>query len=170
MMKKIILTLLLISIFEKVSAKNNWLDEVISKKENSGTLGLASKHFSSTNSSASFFNSHALIFIFASTCPHCHRFAPIVKYFSEKNQARVLAISLNNTPLEEFPDFKKPSPELMGATFGGQAITYPALFLLNKNTKAIYPVSVGSMTSEELNDRMAVLIPKIVAYESKGPL
>ncbi|WP_165481434.1 conjugal transfer protein TraF, partial [Legionella brunensis] len=87
-----------------------------------------------------------------------------------RNKAELMPLSLDNQPLLEFPKFLPATTEWINAAFGGNAINYPALFVVNPNTKALYPVGFGSMTEAELNGRMEVLIPKIKMYESEGKI
>ncbi|HAU1410318.1 type-F conjugative transfer system pilin assembly thiol-disulfide isomerase TrbB [Legionella pneumophila serogroup 1] len=117
-----------------------------------------------------FFSTHGLILFYGSQCPHCKRFAPILKGWANRNKAEVLPLSLDNQPLPEFPKFLPATTGWINAAFGGNSINYPALFVVNPKTKTLYPVGFGSMTNAELNDRMAVLISKIKAYEIKGRL
>ncbi|MXH29263.1 type-F conjugative transfer system pilin assembly thiol-disulfide isomerase TrbB, partial [Escherichia coli] len=93
-----------------------------------------------------------------------------LKGWANRNKAEVLPLSLDNQPLPEFPKFLPATTEWINAAFGGNSINYPALFVVNPKTKTLYPVGFGSMTNAELNDRMAVLISKIKAYEIKGRL
>jgi type-F conjugative transfer system pilin assembly thiol-disulfide isomerase TrbB len=115
-----------------------------------------------------FFSTHGLILFYGSQCPHCKQFAPILKQWVARNKAELLPLSLDNRPLPEFPQFLPATTEWINAAFGGNAINYPALFVVNLKTKALYPVGFGSMTEAELNDRMEVLISKIKMYENKG--
>ncbi|WP_419421443.1 type-F conjugative transfer system pilin assembly thiol-disulfide isomerase TrbB (plasmid) [Legionella sp. D16C41] len=115
-----------------------------------------------------FFSNHGLILFYGSLCPHCREFAPILKRWADHHQAEVLPLAFDNQPLPEFPTFLPASTEWTNAAFGGNAIHYPALFLVNSKTNVLYPVGFGSMTDDELNGRMAALITKIKAYENKG--
>lgn len=112
-----------------------------------------------------FFKTHGLVFFYGSGCPHCQRFAPIVKRFADDNQALVLPLSLDNKSLPDFSDFLPATTEWLTAAFKDNPIEYPALFVVNPKTKALYPVSVGAMEAFELNARMQALIPRINAYE-----
>ncbi|HAU0345690.1 TPA: type-F conjugative transfer system pilin assembly thiol-disulfide isomerase TrbB [Legionella pneumophila] len=113
-----------------------------------------------------FFSTHGLILFYGSQCPHCKQFAPILKQWVARNKVELLPLSLDNQPLPEFPQFLPATTEWINAAFGGNAINYPALFVVNPKTKALYPVGFGSMTEMELNNRMEVLIPKITEYET----
>ncbi|HAT3877916.1 TPA: type-F conjugative transfer system pilin assembly thiol-disulfide isomerase TrbB [Legionella pneumophila] len=115
-----------------------------------------------------FFSTHGLILFYGSQCPHCQQFAPILKHWAFQNKAEILPLSLDNQPLPEFPKFLPATTEWINAAFGGSAIQYPALFIINPKTQALYPVGFGSMTVVELDERMRLLIPKIKTYEKKG--
>ncbi|MCW8445695.1 type-F conjugative transfer system pilin assembly thiol-disulfide isomerase TrbB [Fluoribacter gormanii] len=114
-----------------------------------------------------FFSTHGLILFYGSQCPHCKQFAPILKRWVIENKAELLPLSLDNQPLPEFPEFLPATTEWINTAFGGNAINYPALFVVNPKTKTLYPVGFGSMTDAELNDRLNAVIPKIRAYENK---
>ncbi|WP_242605395.1 type-F conjugative transfer system pilin assembly thiol-disulfide isomerase TrbB [Fluoribacter gormanii] len=142
-----------------------WLTNMIAEHEQSSEHKVVQGN---NKKDQGFFSTHGLILFYGSLCPHCKRFAPILKGWANRNKAEVLPLSLDNQPLPEFPKFLPASTEWINAAFGGNAINYPALFVVNPKTKALYPVGFGSMTDAELNDRMDVLIPKIKAYENKG--
>ncbi|HHT0594803.1 TPA: type-F conjugative transfer system pilin assembly thiol-disulfide isomerase TrbB [Legionella anisa] len=115
-----------------------------------------------------FFSTHGVILFYGSQCPHCKQFAPILKRWAKRSGAEVLPLAFDNQPLSEFPRFLPATTEWVNVAFQGNAINYPALFVVNPETKALYPVGFGSMTQEELNARMEVVIPKINEYEQKG--
>ncbi len=114
-----------------------------------------------------FFSTHGVILFYGSRCPHCQQFAPILKHWADLHSAEILPLSLDNQPLPEFPKYAPATTEWINAAFVGNVINYPALFVVNPETKALYPVGFGSMTESELNDRMDVLITKITANENK---
>ncbi|HHT9922931.1 TPA: type-F conjugative transfer system pilin assembly thiol-disulfide isomerase TrbB [Legionella pneumophila] len=143
---------------------SQWLTNMIAEHEQS------SKHkvVQDNNKKAQgFFSAHVLILFYGSQCPHCKQFAPILKRWATHNKVEVLPLSLDNQPLPEFPRFLPATTEWINAAFGGNAINYPALFVVNPKTKALYPVGFGTMTNAELNYRMGILIPKIKTYENK---
>jgi type-F conjugative transfer system pilin assembly thiol-disulfide isomerase TrbB len=115
-----------------------------------------------------FFSSHGLILFYSSQCPHCRQFAPVLKKWANHHFAEVLPLSFDNQPLPEFPQFLQATTEWVNVAFQGNAINYPALFVVNPASNALYPVGFGSMTDYELNVRMKVLIPKINEFERKG--
>lgn len=142
-----------------------WLTDMIVDQEQSSKQRLVQ---GDNKKNQGFFSTHGLILFYGSQCPHCKRFAPILKGWANRNKAEVLPLSLDNQPLPEFPKFLPATTEWINAAFGSNAINYPALFLVNPKTEALYPVGFGSMTEAELNNRMKVFIPKIKTYENKG--
>lgn len=112
-----------------------------------------------------FFKTHQLIFFFASTCPHCHKAAPHLKAWVNEQGIEVQAISFDNKSLSEFETTIPASKEIVAAAFQDRTIEYPALFVINMKTQALYPAVIGEFTTQELDTRMKTLIPKIMAFE-----
>lgn len=164
MKARVLLGLALSFIILSVQAEGTqWLTTMIAKQEQSSEQRLVR---SSNKKGQGFFSTHGLILFYGSQCPHCKRFAPILKQWVTRSNAELLPLSLDNQALPEFPKFLPATTEWINAAFGGNAINYPALFVVNPKTKALYPVGFGSMTEIELNNRMDVLIPKITEYET----
>lgn len=115
-----------------------------------------------------FFKTHGLVFFYGSECPHCQRFAPIVRRYADENQMAVLPLSLDDKALPDFADFLPATSEWLTAAFRDKPIEYPALFVVNPKTQTLYPVSIGAMEAYELNSRMQTLIPRINTYEAQG--
>ena len=96
---------------------------------------------------------HGLIFVFRGDCPHCHRFAPILKRFEEAFGFTVLAISLDGRALPEYPNARPDNG--MAARLNATAV--PALYLTAPATREIIPVGFGVMSMSELVERLAAL-------------
>ncbi|WP_233593696.1 type-F conjugative transfer system pilin assembly thiol-disulfide isomerase TrbB [Legionella qingyii] len=158
-------TLLATHAFMAYAGSQQWLTQMIVEHER--TIQQKNRVEEPQNQNNDFFSQHGLILFYASSCPHCHQFAPVLKSWAGKNKAEVLALSIDNKPLPEFPQFLPATTEWINDAFQGAPIQYPALFVVNPKTKALYPVAFGSMTAEELDYRFEVLIPKIAAYEHK---
>ena len=95
------------------------------------------------------------VFMYKSTCPHCHQFAPILKDFSDAFQIGVKSYSLDGAPLNEF--YGKPLTASIFQTFyvgGGYKPTVPALFLVNRHTKEAYAVLFGEANAYQLARRV----------------
>ena len=113
-----------------------------------------------------FFQTHGFVFFFASTCPYCHQFSPVLSQVSTALHARVLPLSFDNVPLPEFKEVMPATSDWVTAAFQNEAIHYPALFIANPKTLELYPVSIGALTEVELTTRILELVPKIIAHES----
>lgn len=95
------------------------------------------------------------VFIYKGSCPHCHKFAPVLKDFASQFQVNVLAYSLDNEPLTEFKG-EPLTPELFQTFYvnGGYDPTVPALFLVNRHTLQAYAVLFGEAKDYELANRV----------------
>ncbi|MDF1684490.1 MAG: conjugal transfer protein TraF [Legionellaceae bacterium] len=121
-----------------------------------------------SSAQAAFFDDHKVMFFFASTCPHCHKQAPVLKAWATDAGADIEAYSFDDQPLPEFPEVYSATQDLVSAAFKGEQIRYPALFIVHDKTGELYPVSVGALSESELALRMQTLIPKIIEHESRG--
>ena len=136
-----------------VSVMSLWLGQVHAETE------------MSSNTPNAFFQTHGLVFFFASTCPYCHQFSPVLRRVANDFNAHVLPLSFDNQPLPEFKDFLPATSDWTTVAFKSEAIHYPALFIANPQTQSLYPVSIGSLNEVELKTRLEALIPKIMAHE-----
>jgi conjugal transfer pilus assembly protein TraF len=96
---------------------------------------------------------HGLIFVFRGDCPHCHRFAPILKRFEQEFGFTVLAISMDGRTIPEYPNAKADNG--MAARLNATAV--PALYLTAPATREIRPVGFGVMSMTDLVERIAAL-------------
>lgn len=147
----------------QVRASSQWFNAIIEAKEK-GQFSYADK----PNLMNSFFASHTLVLFYASTCPHCHEFAPVVRDWVRRHQATIIPLSFDNQPLAQFPQFLPATPEWVDAAFASRPITYPALFVVNQQNHVLYPVAFGSMAPSALEARMEALLAKIKTYERRG--
>lgn len=108
---------------------------------------------------------YQLILFFSNQCPHCVKFAPVLKGYAEAHQWQIEAISLNGQSLPEFPHALFATQAMIDVAYQGKPVTYPALFIANTETHALYPVSFGELSEEELELRMDTLTHKIQTYE-----
>ena len=123
---------------------------------------------SNTAMKEDFFQTHGFVFFFASTCPYCHQFSPVLSRVAGALHARVLPLSFDNQPLPEFKDVVSATPDWVTAAFKNEAIHYPALFIATPKTHALYAVSIGALSEVELTTRIVALIPRIRAHEEAG--
>lgn len=100
-------------------------------------------------------DNYYFVFIYRSTCPHCHNFAPILNDFSEAFHIKVRAYSLDNAPLDGF-EASPLTPDLFQTFYvgGGYKPTVPALFLVNRHTLEAYAVLFGEASPYQLARRV----------------
>lgn len=82
---------------------------------------------------------NGLIFFFRGDCPHCHRFSPILKNFSDKYKFSTIAVTLDGGNLPEFTDPQKNF--YLGDKL--KASIVPALYMLNPDSNIVTPISFG---------------------------
>lgn len=96
-------------------------------------------------------NDYALVFFFRSDCPYCHLFAPKLKQLSQQTGTYTYAFSLDN---QGIPGFEVPIPSTpdIASTFfeNPRSVTVPASFLINVNTRKFVRLTVGDVTSAQL--------------------
>ena len=98
-------------------------------------------------------STHALIFVFRTDCPYCHRFAPILRRFEQTYGLRIYAVSLDGGGL---PDFSDPRHDpALAARLAPEAV--PALYLTEPARRSIQPVGFGLLAFNELLERIATL-------------
>ena len=112
-----------------------------------------------------FFKTHVVVFFFASTCPYCHKQAPVLSRWASTYGVRVDARSFDDKPIRGFEGQRPVTKDLVDAAFAGKPITYPALFVMNESRGTLYPVSFGALNEVELQARMDNLIPRIMQHE-----
>lgn len=108
---------------------------------------------------------YRFILFFSNQCPHCIRFAPVLKAYADSHHWSIEAITLNGESLPEFPHATFATQEMIDVAYQGKTVTYPALFIANTKTHALYPVSFGDMSALELDERMNAIREKMNAYE-----
>lgn len=106
-------------------------------------------------------NRYALILFYLHRCPHCQRFDPIVRRFSEAHRIPVLPYTLDGESLPSFPDSVNPSHAEILKFFPTQNPVVPTLFLMDQKTHRIYPVLQGEATEEQLSQRLSQLISQM---------
>lgn len=99
---------------------------------------------------------HGLFFFYSGACAYCHKFAPIVKSFSEKYGWQVLAISMDGSALHEFPEYQNNNGTAQN--LGVQVL--PSLLAVEPSTGQIIPLSFGMTTHDQIEDRIRTLILK----------
>lgn len=87
-----------------------------------------------------------ILFFFKSDCPYCHRFAPVLKKFSEFYGFSVIAVSMDGKGLPDYPEFKvnQDMAQKLNVT------VVPAVFLVEPSKNQISTVGYGYMDWTQL--------------------
>lgn len=160
-MKKILgISLLLIGSIVHTAFANPALDELNLLLAKKSQHAQQQKNMQSTIKEMQ--EQYYFIFIYRSTCPHCHQFAPVVKDFSETFHIPLRAYSLDGEPLVGL-SAEPLSPALFKTLYvsGGYKPSVPALYLVHKDTDEAYAVLFGEAQPVELAQRVETLMRHI---------
>jgi conjugal transfer pilus assembly protein TraF len=146
---------------------NNWQQVLMSHPElnyslthPTSSIGLQVYHEEQSKGKdeaiAQFAKQTGLFFFYRSTCPYCHRFAPILKSFSEHYGIKIIAITMDGIPLAEFPD----SHNDTGQSSQFHVTMTPSIFAVNPYTQRAYPVAYGLTSESELKDNIYKIIER----------
>lgn len=100
---------------------------------------------------------YGLFFVFKGKCPYCHRFAAVVKRFSQKYGWSVLGISLDGGKVAEFPQAKQDN----GIAKRLQITHVPALIAIHPQKGHAIPLAYGMISESEIEARIELLIPPL---------
>ena len=110
-----------------------------------------------------------LVLFFRSTCPHCHRFVPILKDFVHYYHVRLIAYSTDGKDIDGLHAKAMTGREYKDYFVqGGFRAVVPALFLQNLHTGQTYAVLFGEATPGQLASRMNDLLKHIQQQEEKA--
>lgn len=97
---------------------------------------------------------HGLIYFFKADCPYCTGFAPIVKMFAEKYRWNVMAISVDGSTSEMFPEARPDNG--IAAALNIQSL--PALIAYNAETNDVIPISYAMTSMDQLENNIMALV------------
>jgi len=117
--------------------KESWIDE--RNKDVKNTI----KHIN---------DRYGIFFLFSSTCPHCHRYSPILKNFQEKYGINVMPVSMDGGGLPEWDNFTVNNGQI--AKMGINVEAVPTTILFDKETKQVVPIGFGVLSHSELEERI----------------
>lgn len=155
-MKKglLILVLLILTPYAFANVALDELNQLLSKKEEQQTaLKANNKRIQELR------EQYYFIFVYRSTCPHCHQFAPILRDFTSFFNIPVEAYSLDGESLEGF-DSATLTPELFQTLYvsGEYKPVVPALYLVNRTMNQAYAVLFGEAQPAQLAARVEELM------------
>ena len=97
---------------------------------------------------------YGLIYFFKSNCPYCTGFAPIVKMFAEKYNWNVMAISLDGSPSDVFPESRPDN----GIAQALDIKSVPALIAYNGEANDVIPISYAMTSLDQLENNVMALV------------
>jgi len=100
---------------------------------------------------------HGILFFYRGECPFCHMQAPILKMLRDKYHIEVLAVSVDGTSIDEFPDAKTDNGISMYVTEGAGIEVVPSLFLISRDQKEVIPLGAGAIAMDDIVNRIRVL-------------
>lgn len=100
--------------------------------------------------------SYGLLFFFSGECPYCHKFAPIVREFSENFGWEVIAISTDGGKVAEFPEAQPDN----GLSVAWNIKALPALYAINPQTQEAIPLAYGLTSLDDIANRVMALQEK----------
>lgn len=92
-----------------------------------------------------------LVLIFRSTCPYCQQFDPVITDFAKQSGFDLIAFSTDGGTLPGLTNVL-PATQAILAKFYTDKI--PAVYLVQKNTMQIIPISQGVITEQDLAARI----------------
>lgn len=95
---------------------------------------------------------YGVFFLFSSTCPHCHRYSPILRSFKEKYGITIIPVSMDGGGLPEWQNFMVNKGQISRMGISVEAV--PATILFDKETRQVVPVGFGVLSHSELEERI----------------
>lgn len=96
----------------------------------------------------------AFVIFYRSTCPHCQRFDPILKQFSQDFGFKVYAYTTDRNSLPSFPKSMPMTESVEKTFFSSPNIEVPSLFLINVKTMQAYLIDQGELSYLDLENRV----------------
>ena len=107
-------------------------------------------------------NNHGLYFFFRSDCAYCHGQVPMLKQLEAKYGFTIFAVSMDGGPIPGFPRATRDNgiaaqiAQAMGMP--AEQFQVPFTVLANPTTREVLPVGYGTMTADEMADRIALVV------------
>lgn len=95
---------------------------------------------------------YGIFFVFSGSCPHCHRYSPILKSFQEIYGITIMPISIDGGSLPQWDQFVVDQGQINKMGINVEAV--PATLLFDKQTKEIIPIGFGVLSHSELEERI----------------
>ncbi len=100
---------------------------------------------------------HGILFFFRGGCEYCHMQAPVLKMLSQRYKIDVLAVSIDNTPIAEFPNARPDNGISLTVSNGRGIEIVPSLYLVSRDKSEVIPLGAGVLAVDEIVDRVRIL-------------
>lgn len=97
---------------------------------------------------------HGLIYFFKGNCPYCTGFAPIVTMFAERYNWQVMAVSMDGSSSDVFPEARPDNG--IGDALKIQSV--PVLVAYNAETNQVIPISYAMTSMDQLENNVMALV------------
>ena len=156
-MRYLITLIIFISLGANANIAVDEINSIIQKKEPSKTV-----QTQTSPELKDLQDNYYFVFIYRSTCPHCHKFAPVLKDFTDNFNLKVKSYSIDGQSLPEFKA-ERLTAEMFQTFYvnGGYKATVPALYLVNKHTLQAYAAIFGEANYYQLASRTHELMKHI---------
>jgi conjugal transfer pilus assembly protein TraF len=148
------------STFADVARRVIWTNPEIDYSQkrpynNAAAMTYASNQLSKERGSAvDIAQTHGLFFFFRSDCAYCHQMTPIVQMLAKQTGMQIVPVSLDGKGIEGFPNPMRDAG--IGENFQVKAV--PAVYLVERKTRAVQPVAFGMTALNSLTERIHVLM------------
>lgn len=95
---------------------------------------------------------YGVFFLFSSTCPHCHRYSPILKAFQNKYGITIMPISMDGGGLPDWDKAMTNKGQIENMGIKVEAV--PATILFDKEKRQVIPIGFGVLSHSDLEERI----------------
>lgn len=132
-----------------------------------GLCSLLSSIQGHAGSRSDFWDEHAVLMIYSSTCPYCHKQAQVLAALKKDTSLPLMLYGVDDKPLAPFKNYQKADMGLLKSAFPDGKTHFPALFIVNRQNLNLYPLSKGFLGMRAFINRTSVLAKKIIAHEKE---
>lgn len=95
---------------------------------------------------------YGVFFLFSSTCPHCHKYSPILRNFRDKYGITIMPVSMDGGKINGWENImiNTGQVEKMGIT----ETAVPQTLLFDKETRQVITVGAGVLSHSDLEERI----------------
>lgn len=108
-----------------------------------------------------FNKNYALVVFFSSTCPHCRRFTPIVKSYTDAHHINIYSYTIDGSGNDAFQNPMIATDDIKQKFYQGMPVVVPAVFVVNVKNLSITSLVVGEESEDDFSHDMTDFIKNI---------